>query len=64
MSMEKPHRGRPKVAQKKKQYTLTMRPDLYKKAKEEAERRGISFSALVSDAFIEYMSRFGDHTVE
>lgn len=61
MAKEKPHRGRPRVAQKKKQYTLTMRPDMYEKARAEAERRGLSFSALVSDAFTEYMKRFGDH---
>lgn len=61
MPEEKPHRGRPKVATPKKQYTLTMRPDMYERAKAEAERRGLSFSALVADAFTEYMQRFGEH---
>lgn len=63
MATEKPHRGRPRVARKKKQYTLTMRPDLYERAKAEADRRGISFSSLVSDAFVEYMARFGENAV-
>lgn len=48
-------RGRPRVANKKKQYTLTMRPDMYTQACEEAERRGISFSALIANALVEYM---------
>ena len=59
----KPHRGRPKVAIPKKQYTLTMRPDMYERAKKEAERRGPSFSQLVSDALNEYLERSGVHSL-
>ncbi|MBQ1599015.1 MAG: hypothetical protein IIT72_07265 [Lachnospiraceae bacterium] len=50
-------RGRPRVANKKKQYTLTMRPDMYFEAQQEAERRGISFSALIANALVEYLDR-------
>ncbi|MCI7469720.1 MAG: hypothetical protein PUG68_06585 [Lachnospiraceae bacterium] len=50
-------RGRPRVKNKKKQYTLTMRPDMYSLACDEAERRGISFSALIANALTEYMDR-------
>lgn len=50
-------RGRPKVANKKKQYTLTMRPDMYEQAREEADRRGISFSALIANALVEYLDK-------
>jgi hypothetical protein len=50
-------RGRPRVANKKKQYTLTMRPDMYSVAQQEAERRGISFSALIANALVEYLDR-------
>lgn len=64
MSEVKSHRGRPKVATPKKQYTLTMRPDMYEAAKAEAERRGMSFSALVAVAFTEYMERNGEHLRE
>lgn len=53
-------RGRPRVANKKKQYTLTMRPDMYEQAREEADRRGISFSALIANALVEYMDRDSD----
>lgn len=53
-------RGRPRVANKKKQYTLTMRPDMYAQACEEADRRGISFSALVANALVEYMDNSGE----
>ncbi len=48
-------RGRPPVAMKKKQYTLTMRPDMYEKATAVAQERGISFSALVAMAMGEYI---------
>lgn len=50
-------RGRPRVKNKKKQYTLTMKPDMYTQACEEADRRGISFSALIANALVEYMDR-------
>jgi predicted HicB family RNase H-like nuclease len=50
-------RGRPRVANKKKQYTLTMRPDMYEQAREEADRRGISFSALIANALVEYLDK-------
>ncbi|MGN0240691.1 MAG: hypothetical protein ACI4CS_03300 [Candidatus Weimeria sp.] len=50
-------RGRPRVANKKKQYTLTMRPDMYMQAREEADRRGISFSALIANALVEYLDK-------
>ena len=56
---EPKRRGRPRVANKKKQYTLTMRPDMYSQACEEAERRGISFSALIANALVEYMDHRG-----
>lgn len=49
------HMGRPKVAVKKKQYTLTLKPELYQKSREEANRRGISFSALVAIALEDYI---------
>ena len=48
-------RGRPPVAVKKKQYTLTMRPDMYEYATQAARERGISFSALVAMAVSEYL---------
>lgn len=57
---ESRHRGRPRVANKKKQYTLTMRPDIYKQACEEADRRGISFSALIANALTEYLDKNSD----
>lgn len=54
---EPKRRGRPRVENKKKQYTLTMRPDMYEQAREEADRRGISFSALIANALVEYMDK-------
>lgn len=54
---EKRRRGRPKVDNKKKQYTLTMRPDMYAQAQDEAAKRGISFSALVANALMEYLAK-------
>lgn len=42
----KPHRGRPKVAIPKKQYTLTMRPDMYERAKKEAREGDSPFHSL------------------
>lgn len=56
-SSETKRRGRPRVANKKKQYTLTMRPDMYAQAREEADRRGISFSALIANALIEFLGK-------
>lgn len=50
-------RGRPRVENKKKQYTLTMKPDVHDRACEEADKRGISFSALISNALVEYMDK-------
>lgn len=50
-------RGRPKVSNKKKQYTLTMNPDLYKTLSELAKENYKSFSQLVTDACIEYMKK-------
>ncbi len=50
-------RGRPPVAVKKKQYTLTMRPDMYEYATQAARERGISFSALVAMALTDYLSK-------
>lgn len=50
-------RGRPRVKNKKKQYTLTLTPDLYEEAFERAEELGISFSALTSMAIQEYLKK-------
>lgn len=50
-------RGRPKVSNKKKQYTLTMNPDLYTQLSELAKENYKSFSQLVTDACIEYMKK-------
>lgn len=50
-------RGRPKVSNKKKQYTLTMNPDLYKTLSELAKENYKSFSQLVTDACIEYIKK-------
>lgn len=49
--------GRPKVSNKKKQYTLTMNPDLYKTLSALAKENYKSFSQLVTDACIEYMKK-------
>lgn len=49
--------GRPKVSNKKKQYTLTMNPDLYKTLSELAKENYKSFSQLVTDACIEYIKK-------
>ena len=49
--------GRPKVSNKKKQYTLTMNPDLYKTLSKLAKENYKSFSQLVTDACIEYMKK-------
>ena len=50
-------RGRPKVSNKKKQYTLTMNPDLYKTLSELAKENYKSFSQLVTDACIENIKK-------
>lgn len=50
-------KGRPRVANKKKQYTLTLRPDIYEKAMAESEKRGISFSAFVSNLIVEELEK-------
>lgn len=50
-------RGRPKVSNKKKQYTLTMNPDLYNQLSELAKENYKSFSQLVTDACIEYIKK-------
>ncbi|MCR5452773.1 MAG: hypothetical protein K6F00_09120 [Lachnospiraceae bacterium] len=50
-------RGRPPVAVKKRQYTLTLHPELYEFATAEAQKRGISFSALVTMALKEYLDQ-------
>jgi hypothetical protein len=34
-----------------------MRPDMYIQAREEADRRGISFSALIANALVEYLDK-------
>ncbi len=52
---EKRKRGRPPVAVKKKQYTLTLHPEVYEIATTEAQKRGISFSALVTLAIKKYL---------
>lgn len=50
-------RGRPKVSNKKKQYTLTMNPDLYETLQALAKENYKSFSQLVTDACIEYIKK-------
>ncbi|MDD6429085.1 hypothetical protein [Candidatus Weimeria sp. HCP3S3_B5] len=59
MSQARPHRGRLRVVTPKKQYTLTMRPDMYDRAKKAAEEKGTSFSGLVSDAVVYYLKLYG-----
>lgn len=54
---EKKKRGRPTVANKKQQYTLTMNPDLYEVLSELAKANYKSFSQLVTDACVEYMKK-------
>ena len=49
--------GRPKVNTKKKQYTVTLKPELYEEAVQKAEKMGISFSALVTNALNEYLNK-------
>lgn len=49
--------GRPRISNKKKQYTLTMNPDLYETLSELAKENYKSFSQLVTDACIEYMKK-------
>lgn len=56
-SKEKNKGGRPKSEVKKKQYTLTMDPDLYDTLKKEAKARHISFSYLITEAALEYLSQ-------
>lgn len=52
---EKNKGGRPKKENKKKQYTLTMDPDLYEKLKTEADQRHTSFSQLITTVMLEYL---------
>lgn len=49
--------GRPKVNTKKKQYTVTLKPEIYEKAMLQAEEMGISFSALTTNALNEYLNK-------
>lgn len=42
---------------KKKQYTLTMHPDLYETLKQLADSQYKSFSQLIADACIEYIKK-------
>lgn len=49
--------GRPKVTTKKKQYTVTLKKELYDEAMLAAERMGISFSALATNALNEYLNK-------
>lgn len=49
--------GRPTVANKKKQYSLTMRPDLYELLMEKAKEKQTSFSQLITEAALDYLNR-------
>lgn len=50
-------KGRPRVKQKKKQYSLTLNPDLYDETFEKADELGISFSALVTMAIKDFLNK-------
>lgn len=57
INKEKNKGGRPKSPNKKKQYTLTMRPDLYERLCEKAAYKQTSFSQLITDAALEYLEK-------
>ena len=48
--------GRPKSPKKKKQYTLTMDPELYETLKAKAVEKQKSFSQLVTDAMLDFLN--------
>lgn len=47
--------GRPKLEKKKKQYTLTMDPDLYIALKDKAAEKQTSFSQLVTNVMLNFL---------
>lgn len=47
--------GRPKLEKKKKQYTLTMDPDLYIALKDKAAEKQTSFSQLVTNVMLDFL---------
>lgn len=52
---EKNKGGRPKLEKKKKQFTLTMDPDLYIILKSKAAEKQTSFSQLVTDVMLDFL---------
>ena len=49
--------GRPTVENKKKQYSLTMHPDLYTKLMEKAKEERTSFSQLITNIALDYLNQ-------
>lgn len=54
---EKNKGGRPKKENKKKQYSLTMDPFLYKEVMEFANKKRTSFSQIMTNAILDYMEQ-------
>ena len=53
---EKPRRGRPpKKTETKKQYSISIKPSLYDKAKKKAEERETSVNEIISEALSKYL---------
>ena len=49
----KAKKGRPLVAERRKQYTITLKPSLYEKTREAIEESGLSFSVFIEKAIEE-----------
>ncbi len=54
--INKPRRGRPpKKTETKKQYSISIKPSLYDKAKKRAEERETSVNEIISEALTKYL---------
>ncbi|MBP3261513.1 ribbon-helix-helix domain-containing protein [Pseudobutyrivibrio sp.] len=54
--IDKPRRGRPpKKTETKKQYSISIKPSLYEKAKKKAEERETSVNEIISEALSKYL---------
>ncbi len=54
--IDKPRRGRPpKKTETKKQYSISIKPSLYDKAKKKAEERETSVNEIISEALSKYL---------